>query len=153
MLDIQIDDFCKDTALIFDALYRVFPRNTDILVDQICGSDELDEFGLHSRRHEACLSTMFWLANEGLIRYENTIEHEGISQATLSNRGFSLLCLPNNLHFVALNNEMPPECPETVGSYIRQINQLLPTHSSENTRTLILQLLRQHARYHQQTYT
>ena len=151
MLDIQIDDFCKDTALIFDALYRVFPRNTDILVDQICGADELDEFGLHSHRHEACLNTMFWLANEGLIRYENTIQHEGISQATLSNQGFSLLCSPNNLHFDTLDNETPPECPDIVGSYIRQINQLIPTHSSENTRTLILHFLRQHAHCHQKT--
>ena len=147
MLDIQIDDFCRDSALIFDTLYRVFPRNTDILVDQICGAEELDDFGLHSRRHEACLETMFWLAAEGLIRYEDTIQHDGISQATLSNQGFSLLSSPNNLHFDLPDNKAPSELAKFTGSYIRQINELLPTHSSENIRSLILHLLRHYAQY------
>ena len=68
MLDIHIDDFCKDSALSLKILYDAFPCNSDLLVDQIIGPDELDDFGLHSRRHQACLATMLWLADEGLIR-------------------------------------------------------------------------------------
>lgn len=91
MSDIHISDFHKDAAIAFNMLYLSFPRKITLFVEDIAGPDTPDEFGLHSPRHMACLSTLLWLADEGYIRYEDTIRQEAIDQVTLTHRGFTLL--------------------------------------------------------------
>lgn len=91
MNDLHIDDFYKDTAIILARLYSVFPRKTAVYVEDISGPDTMDEFGLHSDRHLACLSTLVWLSEEGYIRFEDTIRQEAIDQATLTHKGFTKL--------------------------------------------------------------
>ena len=58
----NIDDFYKDVAIIFLRLYATFPRKTILYVDEVCGADEPDEFGLHSERFLSGFSAMVWLA-------------------------------------------------------------------------------------------
>ena len=91
MADIHVEDFYKDTALILLQLYRSFPRRTAVFVEDIAGPDTPDEFGLHSKRHLACLGTMTWLADEGLLRYESLISQDAIDQAVLTGEGFTRL--------------------------------------------------------------
>lgn len=89
--DLHIDDFYKDTAVILSRLYSIFPRKIAVYVEDISGPDTVDEFGLHSDRHLACLSTMIWLSEEGYIRFEDTIRQEAIDQATLTQKAFTRL--------------------------------------------------------------
>ncbi len=91
MTDSHIDDFYRDAGLVLKKLYRAFPRKIAIYVEDISGPDEPDEYGLHSNRYLACLSTMVWLAEQGYLTYESTIRQEAIDQAVLTHRGFTLL--------------------------------------------------------------
>ena len=91
MNDFHIDAFYRDAGLILQKLYRAFPRKIAIYVEDISGPDEPDEYGLHSDRYLACLSTMVWLAEQGYLSYESTIRQEAIDQAVLSHKSFTLL--------------------------------------------------------------
>lgn len=86
MADLNVIDFYKDTALILMSLQRTFPRKMDLFVEDLIGPDQVDEFGLHSKRHEACFGAMLWLADEGYLRYATTIRQEGIDQAVLTSK-------------------------------------------------------------------
>ena len=48
MSDINIDDFFKDAAIALVQLYGVFPRRQAVFVEDICGPDDTDEFGMHA---------------------------------------------------------------------------------------------------------
>ena len=91
MADIHIDDFCRDAALSLLHLYSAFPRRASLYVEDIAGPDSADDVGLHSDRHMACLGTMLWLAEEDYIRYDAMIYQDGIDQAVLTGRSFTLL--------------------------------------------------------------
>ena len=91
MNDLHIDDFYRDITKILLALYANFPRPTSLYVADISGVDEVDEFGLHSNRHNACFHAMLWLAHENLIRYADTIYSEGIDQAVLTHKALQWL--------------------------------------------------------------
>lgn len=82
--DLNIIDFYRDTARTLVALYTAFPRKIDLYVEDIAGEDQPDAFGLHSKRHMACLGALLWLADEGYLRYDSQIRQEGIDQAVLS---------------------------------------------------------------------
>jgi hypothetical protein len=94
MADIHIEEFYKDTAVILALLYAAFPRRVNLFVEDIAGPDEPDEFGLHSKRHMACFGALLWLAEEGLIRYVDTIRQEALDQAVLSHAAFTRLSAP-----------------------------------------------------------
>ena len=87
MADLNILDFYKDTALVLMSLQRVFPRKMDLFVEDLIGPDQVDEFGLHTKRHEACFGAMLWLADEGFLRYGATIRQEGVDQSYLTAKG------------------------------------------------------------------
>jgi len=91
MADLHIADFYRDTALILTRLFTTFPVPTILYVDDVCGPDAPDEFGLPSARSNACFSTMLWLAEHDYLRYVTTIRQEALDQAVLSQRGFLLL--------------------------------------------------------------
>ncbi|MEY1662234.1 hypothetical protein [Isoalcanivorax beigongshangi] len=88
MADLHIDDFCRDAALVLLHLYSSFPRPLSLYVEDICGPQSVDEVGLHSKRHMACLATMLWLAEEGYLRHEGLIYQEGIEQSVLTSKAF-----------------------------------------------------------------
>ncbi len=85
-MDLQIDDFHHDVAGALLALYQSFPRKVALYVEDLIGREEPDEFGLPSKRHQACLGALLWLADEGYLRYENTIQYQALDQAVLSER-------------------------------------------------------------------
>lgn len=108
MADLNLVDFYKDTALILVRLHSTFPRKIELYVEDIIGPDDVDEFGLHSKRHEACLGAMFWLADEGYIRYYTNIRQEAIDQVILTSKAVVLLgAIINDLPAPADINALP----------------------------------------------
>lgn len=91
MADLNLLDFYKDAALAIVQLHMTFPRKVELYVEDLIGPDHVDEFGLHSKRHDACFGTLLWLAEEGFIRYQTTIRQEAIDQAVLTGKTLVLL--------------------------------------------------------------
>lgn len=151
MADIHISDFHKDAARALNTLYGGFPRKLTVYVEDIAGPDEPDEFGLHSPRHIACLSTLMWLAAEGYIRYEDTIRQEAVDQATLTHKGFTLLSsliscrsrLSN--HATQINTQLEPvlESGEFEGDFAPAIDLIRAAlkAGSSNAIDAIMQIL------------
>lgn len=132
MSDLHIDDFYKDVALVFLKLYGTFPRKTILYVDDICGQDTPDEFGLHSNRFIAGFSTMVWLAEHNYLRFDAAIKQEALDQAVLTEQGFLLLSSRSTLEY----------SDTTVKTTAANSNNLLPSSVQEESRTNIF-LLRQ----------
>lgn len=99
MTDIHIDDFYKDVAIIFIRLYATFPRKTILYVDEVCGADEPDEFGLHSERFLSGFSAMVWLTEHDYLKCDGPIKQEALDQAVLSEQGFLILSSRSELDF------------------------------------------------------
>ena len=95
MADLHIEDFHQDVARILVALYNRFPQPACLLVIDLIGEHEPDPFGVPAPRHTACFSAMLWLAQEGFLRYTDTIRQDAIDQACLTERSFTLLSAPD----------------------------------------------------------
>lgn len=91
MLDVHIDDFWNDCAAILLSGFRAFPRPQTLFIDDICGPDTVDEFGLHSPRHLAALGAVQWLRDEGFIRYGTLNRQESVDDFVLTGKSFSRL--------------------------------------------------------------
>lgn len=120
MADLHFIDFYKDTALALVTLHTSFPRKIELYVEDLIGADHVDEFGLHSKRHESCLGAFLWLADEGYIRYYTTIRQEAIDQVILTSKSVVLL------------GKLSPEIPTDV-----QQNQAMPSFESQEQLTMI----------------
>jgi len=144
MTDIHIDDFHKDAAKILLHLYVTFPKPTQIYVEDIAGADEPDEFGLHSDRHNACFSTMLWLAQSGYIHYVDTVRQEALDQAVLTQKAFLLLTAMSDMadKHPKVKNENPPSVKEEFSSNIHQVRLALKSGSSVQIRKIVQYLLR-----------
>jgi hypothetical protein len=145
MTDIHIDDFYKDVAKILLHLYVSFPKPTQIYVEDISGADEPDEYGLHSPRHNACFSTLLWLAQSGYIHYADTIRQEALDQAVLTQKAFLLLTAYSELadSHPKVKTENPPSVKEEFSSNIHQIRLALKSSSSVQIRKIVQYLLNQ----------
>ena len=133
MADLNIDDFYRDSAVIMLRLYSSFPRKTILYVDDICGSDTPDEFGLHSERHQAGFSAMVWLAEVGYISFTETIREEALDQAVLTQRGFLILSSRSEIELGIADesdNTLPPSVMERSMTNIMQIRRALQEGSS-----------------------
>lgn len=140
MADIHIEEFYKDTAVALVQLYNAFPRRVNLFVEDIAGPDEPDEFGLHSRRHMACFGSLLWMAEEGLIRYVDTIRQEALDQAVLSQRAFTRLSAPASPtlvasiepHVIAGGESLPPSVRADLATHVHIIRETLRTgHSAK----------------------
>ena len=94
--DLHIDEFYADAAKILVNLFRVFPRPVTLFAEDICGTDTPDEYGVHSKRFQACFATMLWLGEEGYLRFHDKIKAEAIDQVVLTGPCFSALLSPTN---------------------------------------------------------
>ena len=94
MADIHIDEFYQDCANVLVQLYTQFPRRTSLYVNDITTPEPPDEFGIPSRRHQACFDAFLWLQDEGYIRYEDRVRMEGLDQVVLTEKSFVRLSLP-----------------------------------------------------------
>ena len=142
MADIHIDDFFKDAAGALNLLYRRFPQPIQLFVEDLTGPQEVDEFGLPNSRHMACFSTLLWLADEGFLRYVDTVRHEALDQATLTGRCFSALVAPAA---GALGNGEAADVPTYVqlqmGSNMYRIQTALKARDSVEVRVAMTDLL------------
>jgi hypothetical protein len=91
MLDVHIDDFFKDCAVILLHGFRNFPAKQTLYVEDICGPDEADEFGLHSPRHLSAFGAIIWLQEEGYIRFSEIDRQESVDEFVLASKAFTRL--------------------------------------------------------------
>jgi hypothetical protein len=91
MLDVHIDDFFKDCAVILLHGFKYFPSKQILYVEDICGPDEADEFGLHSPRHIAAFGAIIWLQEEGYIRFNEVDRQESVDEFILGSKAFTRL--------------------------------------------------------------
>ncbi|NMT63953.1 hypothetical protein [Marinobacter orientalis] len=135
MADIHIEEFYRDAAIALIQLYNAFPRRVNLFVEDIAGSDEPDEFGLHSKRHMACFGTLLWLAEEGLLRYVDTIRQEALDQAVLTQRAFVRMSSPaspdlQEEDLPQRGQDLPPAIREDFSTHIHVLRTALRSGSS-----------------------
>ncbi len=141
MTDINIDDFFKDAAKALIQLYKIFPRQHAVFVDEIYGTEELDEYGMHGERYLACFGALIWLGEEGYVRYADTIRQDAIDQAVLTARCFTLLCAPaTNLESVA-DTDLPDSVRIEQSTNIHLLESALKEGSSARVRFAMLNLM------------
>lgn len=153
MGDIHIDDFNKDCAKIFGQLFRTFPRPQLLFVEDICGPDTPDEYGLHSDRHSACFSTLMWLEQAGYLRYSETVQQEAVDQAVLTHKSLTLLTTRANFlsadeeHETATGDKqtasLPPSVLQARQSNIHRLRTALKSGASLQINQAIQQLFLQ----------
>lgn len=138
-MDLQIDDFYKNAAAGMLLLYQSFPRKIGLYVEDLIGREEPDEFGLPTPRHQSCLGTLLWLAEEGYIRFDSTIGYDALDQATLSEKGFLRLSrgLP---HAIAEGEPVPPSVRRVQATLAYQLREALSSRQSERVVRLTRQL-------------
>lgn len=141
MADIHIDDFCRDSARILNQLYLLFPRPGAVYVEDISGPDTPDDVGLHSERHMSCLGAMLWLAEEGYLRFEAMIYQDGIDQAVLTGKAFTLLSQISPLLYEALPESLPASIAAERVTVIEQIRAALRSGESVKISAIIRYLL------------
>ncbi|HEX5678308.1 MAG TPA: hypothetical protein VFX91_10085 [Alcanivorax sp.] len=136
-MHLHIDDFSQDVARILLQLYMNFPRPQAVYVEDISGPDQLDEAGLHGKRHMACLGAMLWLAEEGYLRYQSTLYQEGIDQAVLSNRTFTLLTATSEPLEAAGDPDLPDSVQRERATLAEQIRAALVARDSTRIFALV----------------
>lgn len=94
MIDVNIDDFYRDIAVTLLTLLNQFPQKVSLYIEDVCGPDDVDEFGLHSPRYLSCVGAINWLHDEGYIRYSDIVRQESAENCTLTQKAFSLLVKP-----------------------------------------------------------
>lgn len=127
MADIHIEEFYRDSAIALMQLYSAFPQRLSLFVEDIAGPDETDEFGLHSTRHMACFGALLWLAEEGFIRYVDTIRQDALDQVVLTHKAFTRLSGPAST--AALDAFTPPALDQSE-SLPTSIREHLSSHIS-----------------------
>lgn len=137
MADIHIDDFCRDVALALLHLYSAFPRRASVYVEDISGPDETDEVGLHSERHQSCLGALLWLAEEGYIRYEAMIYQDGIDQAVLTGKSFTLLSSVSDVRYQDPPAELPPSIVAERVTVVEQIRSAVRSGESAKVSAIV----------------
>jgi hypothetical protein len=119
-------------ALILQRLYGVFPRRHLLFVDDICGFEEPDEFGLPSARSLGCFSAMVWLGEEGYLRFEAAIRQEALDQTVLTEKAFLLLSSRSELPAPAELEApaLPPSVMAESSTHIAQLRHAVGSNSS-----------------------
>ena len=143
MTDINIDDFFKDSAKALVQLYTVFPRRHAVFVDDLSGTEETDEFGMHSNRYLACFGALLWLGEEGYLRYEETIRQDAIDQAVLSARCFHVLTTPAAFHEPIDTSGLPESVRLEKSTTINRLRNALKQRSSMHIRAAMIDLMAQ----------
>ncbi len=143
MSDLHIEDFYKDAGKMLAQLYRAFPRKTLLLVEDISGPDTPDEYGLHSERHQSCFGAAVWLAESGYLSYADTIRQEGLDQAILTHKAFTLLCAQAERIDTPLDETLPESVKEIHQTNIHQLREALRSGDSTRIRRVMQQLMRQ----------
>lgn len=138
-MDLQIDDFYRDAAAGLLTLYQAFPRKVALYVEDLIGHEEPDEFGLPSKRHQGCLGALIWLAEEGYLRFESTIQFLALDQAVLTEKAF--LRLTGSVPDALISHDaLPPSVRRVRSSLAHQLREALREGDSERLAELTRQL-------------
>ncbi len=140
-MDLQIDDFYKDAAGGLLMLYQAFPRKLALYVEDLIGREEPDEFGLPSKRHQACLGALLWLAEEGYLRYVDTIRQEAVDQAVLTGRSFTVLSMPLPGFLPDAGRQLPESLRLEQQTHIHRLEQAVAARSSTDIRVAVLDVM------------
>lgn len=135
MIDINIDDFYHDMAVILLSLYQQFPQKVSLYVDDISGPDDADEYGLHSKRYLSCIGAMMWLQDEGYIRYSDIIKQESAEDCTLTQKAFLKLIKP--VKSASSETEVLSSAQLFNSTLIQQLQQTIKNQAGLDTRLLI----------------
>jgi len=132
-MDLHIDDFYKDVAAGLLFLYDSFPRKVSLYVEDLIGYEPPDEYGLPSERHQSCLATFLWLAEEGFLRFESTIGYDAIDQAVITEKCFLKLSsrLPNDLLYKKPEADIPAAVVRQRLSFAQQLRDALAEQDAE----------------------
>ena len=140
MSDIHIDDFFKDAAKTLLRLYLSFPRKITVFVDEIAGPVTTDEFGVPGDRFVACFGTLLWLAEEGYLRYVDTIRQEAIDQAVLTGRCFNILTL-QSLSGAPIDQSLPASVRDEHGTHAQRLRDALKSGNSIRMRATMTDVM------------
>lgn len=135
MIDINIDDFYHDMAVILLSLYQQFPQKTSLYVEDICGPDDADEYGLHSKRYLSSIGALMWLQDEGYIRYSDIIKQESAEDCTITQKGFLKLIKP--IEQTSENTDLLSSAQLFSSTLIQNLHQTIKEKSGLDTRLLI----------------
>lgn len=127
MADLHIDDFYHDVAGILLTLYNGFPSPSMLFVEDLIGPHEPDAFGVAAPRHLACFHAMLWMADEGFLRYTDTIRQEGLDQCCLTERAFLMLSTPARDWVEA---SLPPSIARQRATPAQRLREALASQSS-----------------------
>jgi hypothetical protein len=141
MSDIHIDEFFRDAAIALDRLYLAFPRPLTLFVEDISGPAKTDEFGLPDDRYLGCLAALLWLAEEGYLRYGDTIRQQAIDQAVLTGRCFNVLTMPADDAAAGAASELPESVRSQLCSHIGVLRSALQSGSSTQIRATVLRIM------------
>lgn len=155
MADINIENFYKHIAKTLNILYSSFPTQQAVYVDDIAGIDEPDEYGLHSPHYTAGFFALLWLADEGFLRYADTIRQDGVDQACLTHKAFLRLSEPadpiyvdpgsrgedSNVVSIAPAEELSPSIVEDRKLVINQLRSALRSGSSIHITKVVRHIL------------
>ncbi|WP_313087955.1 hypothetical protein [Pseudomonas sp.] len=138
-MDLQVDDFYRDAAAGLLILYQAFPRKITLYVDDLIGHQEFDEFGLPSTRHQSCLGALLWLAEEGYLRFDSTLQYLALEQAVLTEKAF--LRLTATAAGADSREPLPPSVRRVRSSLANELRQALRDGDGERLAQLTHQLL------------
>lgn len=138
MSDLHIEEFFRDAATTLVTLFNAFPRPVTLYVEDICGPDEPDEYGVHSHRYMGCFGAMVWLGEEQALRYQETIKQEAIDQAVLTGRCFTALLKPVP---DSLDLDLPIAVRDSQASVAFQLQSALKSRDNNRVRSLMSALL------------
>ena len=131
MATLQIDEFYHDAAKILVSLFDVFPRPVTIYAEDISGPDEPDEYGVHSKRYQACFAAMLWLGEEGYIRFQDVIRQDAVDQAVLTGQCFSALIAPQVGNEAIADGSLPDSVRLEQASTVYQLRDALDSGNSD----------------------
>jgi hypothetical protein len=143
MADLHLDDFYGDVARSLLTLLQTFPRPHTLFVEDICGPDEPDEFGLHSKRHQACFAALLWLAEEGYLRHAGPVRQEAIDQAVLSSRTLLLLNAPPRQSMLTEVSQQSAELHRARQNHAQHLRECIKARDSFALRRAVLDFMTQ----------
>ena len=129
MTDLHIDEFYLDCTTALVVLYNAFPRLITLYVDDLITDSGTDEFGIPTRRHQACFDTLLWLEAEGYIRFQDRIRQNALDQAVLTEKSFLRLSLPDLT--ITTDESVPVVVARKQASLAWQMKEALQQGSSE----------------------
>lgn len=149
MNDIHIEEFYHDIGLILSKLYSSFPRRVVLYVEDICGPDIPDEFGLHTDRYLSCLGAMAWLKDEGYIDFTSLVKQEAIDQAVLTQKSFLILTSQASISTgeETENPDLPPYLAQKNISNINLLRRALLSQSAIKISNIVFHIMEQSRSY------